>query len=149
MAISQSEQQILDQAAVILERELTGREPMTSPGLVRNFLRCRLQYAEHELFCVLFLDTQNRVIEFVELFRGTLDSASVYPREVAKEALSRNAGAVIFVHNHPSGVAEPSDADRRITERLKSALDLFDIRVLDHLVVGSPEVVSFAERGWI
>ena len=98
---------------------------------------------------MLFLDTQHRLIAFEELFRGTLDSASVYPREVAKEALRHNAGAVILAHNHPSGIAEPSHADRRITDRLKEALGLFEIRVLDHLVVGSPEVVSFAEQGLI
>ena len=145
MAISPNEQKVLDRAARILAREMKERpEVMTSPKLVRDFLRFRLEHVEHEVFCVMFLDTQNRLIEFAELFRGTLNSASVYPREVAKEALSRNAGAVIFVHNHPSGVAEPSDADRRITERLTNTLELLDIRVLDHLVVGSPEVVSFA-----
>ena len=104
---------------------------------------------EHEQFCALFLDSQHRLIEFAELFRGTLDSASVYPREVAKEALHHNAAAVIFAHNHPSGIAEPSMADRKITKRLQEALGLFEIRVLDHIVVGSPGMVSFAEEGLI
>lgn len=150
MAITPAEQKVLDRAARILARELKERPlAMTSPQLVRDFLRFELEHVEHETFCVLFLDTQHRLIAFEELFRGTLDSASVYPREVAKEALRHNAGAVILAHNHPSGIAEPSHADRRITDRLKEALDLFEIRVLDHLVVGSPEVVSFAEQGLI
>lgn len=150
MAITPAEQKVLDRAARILARELKERPlAMTSPQLVRNFLRFELEHVEHETFCVLFLDTQHRLIAFEELFRGTLDSASVYPREVAKEALRHNAGAVILAHNHPSGIAEPSHADRRITDRLKEALGLFEIRVLDHLVVGSPEVVSFAEQGLI
>lgn len=122
---------------------------LTSPGLVRSFLSAHLRHLGHEEFAALFLDTQHRVIRFESLFRGTLDSASVYPREVARRALELGAGAVIFAHNHPSGVAEPSDADRRITERLKTALALFEIRVLDHFVVGDGEVVSFAERGWL
>lgn len=150
MAISPNEQKVLDRAARILAREAKERPySMTSPGLVRDFLRLRLEQVEHELFCVLFLDSQHRLIEFAELFRGTLDSASVYPREVAKEALHHNAAAVIFAHNHPSGIAEPSMADRKITKRLEEALGLFEIRVLDHIVVGSPGMVSFAEEGLI
>jgi DNA repair protein RadC len=150
MAISPNEQKVLDRAARILAREMKERpHAMNSPQLVRDFLRFRLEHVEHEVFCVLFLDSQNRLIEFAELFRGTLGSASVYPREVVKEALRHNARSLLFAHNHPSGIAEPSDADRRITQRLQEALGLFDIRVLDHLVVGSPEIVSFAERGWI
>ncbi|GHW03181.1 DNA repair protein RadC, putative [Vibrio cholerae] len=100
------------------------------------------------MFAVLFLDNQHRLIEFKELFRGTVDAASVYPREVLKEALNVNAAAVIFAHNHPSGDPEPSQTDRRITQRLKDALSLVDIRVLDHVVVGKSSV-SFAERGWL
>ena len=150
MAISPNEQKVLDRAARILAREMKERpHAMNSPQLVRDFLRFRLEHVEHEVFCVLFLDSQNRLIEFAELFRGTLGSASVYPREVVKEALRHNARSLLFAHNHPSGIAEPSDADRRITQRLQEALGLFDIRVLDHLVVGSPEIVSFAEKGWI
>ncbi|MEC9483667.1 MAG: DNA repair protein RadC [Halomonas sp.] len=122
---------------------------LTSPALVRAFLASHLRHLGHEEFAALFLDTQHHVIRFETMFRGTLDSASVYPREVARRALELGAGAVIFAHNHPSGVAEPSGADRRITERLKEALGLFDIRVLDHFVVGDGEVASFAERGWL
>lgn len=150
MAISPNEQKVLDHAAQILAREAKERPySMTSPQLVRDFLRFRLEHVEHEQFCALFLDSQHRLIEFAELFRGTLDSASVYPREVAKEALHHNAAAVIFAHNHPSGIAEPSMADRKITKRLQEALGLFEIRVLDHIVVGSPGMVSFAEEGLI
>ncbi|QJQ94583.1 MULTISPECIES: DNA repair protein RadC [Halomonadaceae] len=122
---------------------------LTSPGLVRAYFASQLRHLGHEEFAALFLDSQHRVIRYESLFRGTLDSASVYPREVARRALELGAGAIIFAHNHPSGVAEPSDADRRITERLRTALDLFGIRVLDHFVVGDGEVVSFAERGWL
>lgn len=150
MAISPDEQKVLDHAAQILAREAKERPySMTSPQLVRDFLRFRLEHVEHEIFCALFLDSQHRLIEFAELFRGTLDSASVYPREVAKEALRHNAAAVIFAHPHPSGIAEPSMADRKITKRLQEALGLFEIRVLDHIVVGSPGMVSFAEEGLI
>lgn len=150
MAISANEQKVLDRAARILSREMKGSaEVMSSPMMVQKFLHCRFDQLDHEVFSVLFLDTRNQLIEFVEIFRGTLDSASVYPREVAKDALNYGAASVIFAHNHPSGDAEPSDADRRITRRLQDALELFDIRVLDHLVVGNPDVVSFAERGWI
>ena len=130
---------------ILLERGAA----LTSPTLVRRFLTSQLRHLPHEAFAALFLDTQHRVIRFETLSKGTLDSASVYPREVSRRALALNAGALIFAHNHPSGVAEPSDADRRITQRLSDALGLFDIRVLDHFVVGDGEVVSFAERGWL
>lgn len=132
-----------------LASQLAREAALTSPTLVRAYLASRLRHLGHEEFAALFLDSQHRVIRFESLFRGTLDSASVYPREVARRALELGAGALIFAHNHPSGVAEPSDADRRITERLKAALELFEIRVLDHFVVGDAEVVSFAERGWL
>ncbi|WP_106478968.1 RadC family protein [Phytohalomonas tamaricis] len=132
-----------------LETLLSRGEALTSPLVVKRFLSAHLRDLSHEVFAALFLDTQHRVLRFEKLFTGTLDSASVYPREVAKRALTLNAGAVIFAHNHPSGMAEPSDADRRITHRLNEALGLFDIRVLDHFVVGDGEVVSFAERGWL
>ena len=102
-----------------------------------------------EVFAALFLDTRHRVICFEELFSGTIDGASVHPREVVRRALAHNAAAVILSHNHPSGVAEPSDADRRVTERLRDALSLVDVRVLDHIVVGDRETASFAERGWL
>ncbi|MCE8020743.1 DNA repair protein RadC [Halomonas sp. MCCC 1A11036] len=132
-----------------LAAQLARGNALTSPTLVRAYLATQLRHLGHEEFTALFLDTQHRVIRFESLFRGTLDSASVYPREVARRALELGAGAIIFAHNHPSGVAEPSDADRRITERLREALSLFEIRVLDHFVVGDGEVVSFAERGWL
>jgi len=122
---------------------------LTSPAVMRDFLRLHLGPREFETFCCLFLDSRHRLIEFVELFRGTIDGASVHPREVVKEALARNAAAVILVHPHPSGVAEPSHADELITVRLREALDLVGIRVLDHLVVAGDEVVSFSERGLV
>jgi DNA repair protein RadC len=109
-------------------------------------VKLKLATYEHEVFACLMLDNRNRVIAFRELFRGTIDGASVYPREVVKQALADNAAAVIFAHNHPSGATEPSQADIAITERLKKALALIDVRVLDHLIVGD-EVTSFAERG--
>ena len=120
---------------------------ISNPRATREYLRLRLAVQDHEVFAILFLDNRHRVIEFVPLFRGTIDGASVHPREVVKEALSRNAAAVILAHNHPSGVAEPSQADELITNRLRDALALVDVRVLDHLVVTGDAIVSFAERG--
>ena len=117
-----------------------------SPMDTEDFLKARLAGLEHESFCIIYLDNRHRVIDFDELFRGTVDGTSVYPREVVKESLARNAAAIILAHNHPSGVAEPSQADERITKRLKAALELVDIRVLDHLIVGET-VTSMAARG--
>jgi DNA repair protein RadC len=114
---------------------------------VKEYLRLQIGGREHEVFVVLFLDAQNRLIRLEELFRGTLTQTSVYPREVVKRALELNAAAVVLAHNHPSGAAEPSRADEFLTQTLKSALGLIDVRVLDHLVVTRSEVVSFAERG--
>ena len=131
-----------------LAEALSGRQVLKDPGDVRRMLQARLRDREHETFAALCLDNQHRVIAFDELSQGTIDGASVYPREVIKAALKHGAAAVIFAHNHPSGVAEPSAADRTLTERLKAALAQVDIRVLDHFVVGE-QVVSFAERGWI
>ena len=130
-----------------LEANLDRGDAFTSPALTRRFLQARLRAYHHEGFACLFLDNQNRLIRFEELFNGTIDGASVYPREVVKRVLAVNAAAVIFAHNHPSGVAEPSHADRSITQRLQSALELVDVRVLDHFIVGDGEVVSMAERG--
>ncbi|MFC0268827.1 RadC family protein [Kushneria aurantia] len=130
-----------------LETLLVRGDVLNSSQTVRRYLSAQLRDAGHEIFAALFLDSQHRVLRFEKLFTGTLDSAAVYPREVVKQALAVGAGAVIFAHNHPSGVAEPSDADRRITTRLTEALGLFDIRVLDHFIVGDGEVLSFAERG--
>ena len=112
-------------------------------------MSAQLRHRQSEVFALILLNTQNQLIKFVELFNGTIDSASVYPREVVKTALSHNAAAVILAHNHPSGIAEPSEPDKAITKRLQQALQLVDIRTLDHLVVGDTEAVSFAERGWI
>ena len=106
-----------------------------------------MRHLDHEVFCCLYLDNRHRVLRFDQLFRGTIDGTSVYPREVVKEALAVNAAAVILAHNHPSGVAEPSQADERITKRLKSALELVDIRLLDHLIIGDGEATSLASRG--
>ena len=124
-------------------------ETIRSPADTESFLQARMRHLEHELFCCLFLDNRHRVLAFDELFRGTIDGTSVYPREVVKEALAINAAAVILAHNHPSGVAEPSQADERITLRLKSALDLVDIRLLDHLIIGDGRATSLARRGLI
>ena len=124
-------------------------ESIRSPADTERFLQARLQHLDHELFCCLFLDNRHRVLSFDEMFRGTIDGTSVYPREVVKDALRINAAAVILAHNHPSGVAEPSQADERITRRLKSALDLVDIRLLDHLIIGEGRATSLAARGLI
>lgn len=120
-----------------------------SPPVVREYLSARCAGLEHEVFFVLFLDAQHRLIEAAEMFRGSLTQTSVYPREIVKEALRHNAAAVVLAHNHPSGVAEPSRADEALTLNLKATLALVDVRVLDHFVVAGPEVVSFAERGLI
>jgi len=122
-------------------------ETIRSPTDTEAFLQARMRHLGHELFCCLYLDNRHRVLRFDELFRGTIDGTSVYPREVVKEALDINAAAVILAHNHPSGVAEPSQADERITKRLKSALELVDIRLLDHLIIGDGQATSLASRG--
>ena len=124
-------------------------EAIRSPSDTQAFLLARLRHLPHELFCCLYLDNRHRVLRFDEMFRGTIDGTSVYPREVVKEALGVNAAAVILAHNHPSGVAEPSQADERITRRIKSALDLVDIRLLDHLIIGAGRATSLAARGMI
>jgi DNA repair protein RadC len=129
------------------ETSLPAGATIRSPADTESFLRARLGHLGHELFCCLFLDNRHRVLRFDELFRGTIDGTSVYPREVVKEALAVNAAAVILAHNHPSGVAEPSQADERITRRLKSALELVDVRLLDHLIIGDGSVTSLASRG--
>ncbi|AVV83189.1 RadC family protein [Shewanella putrefaciens] len=121
----------------------------STTAITKDYLRLKMAGYEREVFAVLLLDSQHRLIGCEELFFGTIDAASIYPREVVKLVLHRNAAAVIFSHNHPSGIPEPSEADKRITERLKTALATIDIPVLDHLVVGHQDVVSFAERGWI
>ena len=140
------------QAAIELSRrylsERLQRETVfNSPQQVRDYLIARLAHLQREIFTVLFLDNQHRLIVCEDLFFGTIDGASVYPREVVKKCLQHNAAAVILAHNHPSGVAEPSLPDQQITQRLQSALSLMDIRVLDHLIVAGGQTVSFAERG--
>ena len=126
---------------------LPAGEPIRSPADTEAFLKARMRHLGHEVFCCLYLDNRHRVLRFDELFRGTIDGTSVYPREVVKEALAVNAAAVILAHNHPSGVAEPSQADERITRRIKAALELVDIRLLDHLIVGDGPATSMASRG--
>ena len=132
-----------------LREQLPPTQSLTSPEQTHNYLRARLRHYPYEVFSCLFLDNRHRVIRYEELFRGTIDGASVHPREVVKRALEHNAAALIFAHNHPSGVAEPSRADRQITLRLREALALVEIRVLDHIVIGEGEAVSLAERGMI
>jgi DNA repair protein RadC len=140
------------QAAVEIARRQLSEAMRAGPSLVsprttRDFLSARLRDLEHEVFCCLYLDKRHRLIQFEELFRGTIDGASVHPREIVKLALQRNSAAVIIAHNHPSGVAEPSQADELITQRVKEALALVDIRLLDHIIVGDGVTVSLAERG--
>lgn len=146
--IQANDDEVIAQAIAILDKRIKRGDALCSPLQTRQYLRLHLASEKSEVFCCLFLDNRNRVIEFKRLFFGTIDGASVYPRDVVREALNQNAAAVIFAHNHPSGVAEPSQADENITRRLKDALALIDVRVLDHIVVGD-ECVSFAERGLI
>jgi DNA repair protein RadC len=138
---------VIELARRSLAQQLAQRPVLDAPAKVKDYLRLQLAQRDHEVFGVLFLDAQNHLLGFDEMFRGTLTQTSVYPREVAKRALEINAAAVILAHNHPSGAAEPSRADEFLTQSLKSALQMIDVRVLDHLVVGHADVVSFAERG--
>jgi len=140
-------QAVLEMSQRYLNEQIMGRDVLTSPEATRQYLKARLRNLPHEVFACLFLDNRHRVIDYKVLFRGTIDGASVHPREVVREAMRYNAAAVIFAHNHPSGVAEPSQSDLRITQRLKDALALLDVRVLDHIIVGEGEGTSFAERG--
>ncbi len=142
-------QAVLEMAKRHFKEVLQRGNALTSPEITRAYLSAQLRGYSYEVFACLFLDNQHRVIQLDELFRGTIDGASVYPREVVKQALHHNAAAVIFAHNHPSGIAEPSTADKHITEKLKQALALFDIRVLDHFIIGDGQPYSFAEHGLI
>lgn len=145
-----SEGEVIAKALQIIERRL--KKPgdvMSSPLLIKNYLIIELAELEHEVFIAIFLDAHHRLITCVEMFRGTLTETSVYPREVVKEALRLNAGAVSLAHNHPSGMPEPSRADVALTKALKDALALVDVKVLDHIIVGGMDTVSFAERGLI
>jgi DNA repair protein RadC len=138
---------VMELARRSLLQQLAHRPVFDAPQRVKDYLRMQLAHLHHEVFAVMFLDAQHHLLQLEEMFRGTLTQTSVYPREVVKRALELRAGAVILAHNHPSGVAEPSRADEFLTQSLKSALQLVDVRVLDHLVVGQADVVSFAERG--
>ncbi|MBW4653850.1 MAG: DNA repair protein RadC [Kaiparowitsia implicata GSE-PSE-MK54-09C] len=140
-------EQILEEARRVIDLKTQRGEAFTSPELVKEYLVTKLAGFEHEVFAALFLDAKHQLIQYVEMFRGSIDSASVYPREVVKEALHYNAAAAIFAHNHPSGNPEPSQADKTLTQRLKEALMLVEVRSLDHIVVGGRQTVSFAERG--
>ena len=140
--------ELLERAADALAEKYKREGTFTNPTNVKEYLKLKLGAHDREVFAVMFLDNQHQLISFEELFFGTIDAASIYPREVLKAALNHNAAAVVFAHNHPSGIAEPSQADKRITQRLVDALKLVDIRVLDHIVVGE-DCVSFAEKGWV
>src|SRR5688500_2063186 len=130
-----------------LQEQLEKRNALTSPGEVRDYLRLALSRREEEVFVCIWLDAQHKDVEIEEAFRGTLTQTSVYPREIVKKALARNAAAVIFAHNHPSGVAQPSQADELLTRNLKEALALVEVKVLDHFIVAGNQAISFAERG--
>jgi len=144
-----SEEDIMEMALKITRKRFSKRRALTNPKEVRAHLSVKLSSIEHEEFSVIFLNNKHRVLSYETLFRGTIDGASVYPREVVKMTLKINAAAVVLIHNHPSGDPEPSSADERITKRLKKALDLIDIRVLDHFIVGGGHVSSMAEQGLI
>jgi len=130
-----------------LAQDMIVGDAITQPEKIKRFLQAKMRAYGQEVFACVYLDNQHRILEYKELFYGTIDGASVYPREVVKQTLAANAAAVIFAHNHPSGIAEPSLSDKQITERLVKALNLVDVRVLDHMIVGDSTVVSFAERG--
>lgn len=138
---------VLELARRALREELRSGDALTTPGAVRDYLRLALAGRAHEVFVCLYMDAQHRVISAEELFRGTLTQTSVYPREVVKSALAANAAAVIFAHNHPSGVAQPSQADELLTRQLREALALVDVKVLDHFIIAGNQALSFAERG--
>lgn len=140
---------ILELGQRYLDSGLRRERALTDPAQAGRYLKARLRAYRYEVFACLYLDNHHQMIAFEELFRGTIDSAAVYPREVVRRSLEHNASAVIFAHNHPSGVAEPSQSDRHITEQLVKALSLMDIRVLDHLVIGDNDWASLAERGWV
>ena len=144
-----SADQILEAARLVIDQKMQRGTSFTSPAAVKEYLFAKLSGFEHEVFAVLFMDTQHRLIEYREMFHGTIDSAEVHPREVVKEALRLNAAALVISHNHPSGNPEPSAADRVLTKRLREALSMVDVRVLDHIIVAGTDTTSFAERGLI
>lgn len=150
MKYEQREQRVISMALQLLSRKLRDKSAsFTTSDHSINYLRLQLEHLEQEVFIVLFLDNQNRLIACETVFKGTINEISIYPREIVKLALKHNAAAVILAHNHPSGIAEPSMADRRITERIQETLFLIDVKTLDHIVCGHGEYVSFAEKGWI
>lgn len=142
-----TDDKVIEQALAILASRMKAGSALSSPAAVRDYLRLAIGAREHEVFVVVFLDAQHRVLACEELFRGTLTQTSVYPREVVKAALRANAAAVVLAHNHPSGVAEPSQADELLTRNLRDALSLVDVKVLDHFIVAGHHALSFAERG--
>lgn len=146
LATNCAEHQILEQAASVLAMRRFASDTFCSANVTAAYLGCKLSKYDREVFAVMLLDSQHRLIRFQEMFIGSIDSASVYPREIVKVVLEANAAAVVLAHNHPSGVAEPSHADRKITQRVKEALALIDVPVLDHIIVGE-DCVSFAQRG--
>lgn len=144
------ENRVIDEALHILDRRLFTRGPeLTSPDAVASFLKLQLAQQEHEVFGVIFLDAKQRVLAFEILFHGSIDGASVYPRQIVKRSMAHNAAGAIFAHNHPSGCTEPSQADRLLTTRLKEALALIEVRVMDHFIVGEGRPLSFAEHGFL
>ena len=149
-ALSKSEKSSVVMLALkVLSQRFRPGRAFTSPEDIEGYLRLKLTGRRNEVFGIIYLDTRHRLIEIAELFQGTIDGASVYPRVVVQQALEKNAAAIVIFHNHPSGVAEPSEADRGITQKLSRALALIDVRLLDHLVVTDGAFVSLAERGWI
>ncbi|KMM78831.1 RadC family protein [Pseudomonas deceptionensis] len=142
-------QAVLEMSRRHLAERLRRDSALESPQAVRDYLKSLLRHEPHEVFGCLFLDSKHRMLAFEVLFRGSIDSASVYPRQVVKRALAHNAAAVIFCHNHPSGITDPSQADRTLTKRLTEALDLIEVRVLDHFIIGDGEPLSMVEYGWM
>lgn len=147
MQYTQEEQNIIDQAIAIIESKIIGGDSINSPKDAARILKLKLATKPYEVFAIVFLNTQNVIICIEEMFRGTIDQAAVYVREIAKQALDLNARSVILAHNHPSGKAEPSQADQRLTSKICEALALFDIKVLDHIIITNDEVFCFTERG--
>jgi DNA repair protein RadC len=146
--VSEAEQETIDEAIKIINRQWQRGQALTTPADTIRYLKVLIGHKEHEVFVMLMLDNRNRAICYREMFTGTIDGASIYPREIVKQALADNAAAVILAHNHPSGIADPSLADQRITKRVKDALALVDIRVLDHVIIGEKSM-CFSERGLI
>ncbi len=148
MSHKDQQDKIIARALRILEeRAKYNEQTLGTPTDVKNYLRLKLGEVEHEVFCCVWLDSQHKVIDFEEMFRGTINQTSVYPREIIKAALRHNAAAVIFAHNHPSSILEPSSADIQLTSTLKKTLDMIDVRTLDHFIVASTGILSFAEKG--